>query len=319
MQTIPRDKSLEYLFDYRVSPKLRVALGESFAMQTWDASAGEVRSEADADRLDALSIRKFHPPKANPISGPVYVEGVAPGDTLVVTIERVEVAGQGATWLRPGLGPLGDSRKWQAVNDAGYVHVIKHLPGPSGTTRDGTGVFNERVQWKLAPFIGTIGVCPEWEVFSSGMGQGAWGGNLDVRDVKEGTKVHLPVSHAGALFWAGDVHGSQGDTEFTGTADESCATVQFSCGVIKGTRVPWIRLEKEESLIALHSCRPLEDAVINAVTSLMDWMVDLGMDAREAYLHPTLNPDFRVHVYQCVKLGYLGFTAGAEIPKRYLP
>ena len=104
MQTIPRDESLEYLFDYRVSPKLRVALGESFAMQTWDASAGEVRSEADADRLDALSIRKFHPPKANPISGPVYVEGVAPGDTLVVTIERVEVAGPGGDLAsaRPG-------------------------------------------------------------------------------------------------------------------------------------------------------------------------------------------------------------------------
>ena len=56
MQTIPRDESLEYLFDYHVSPKLRVALGESFAMQTWDASAGEVRSEADADRPDTLAV-----------------------------------------------------------------------------------------------------------------------------------------------------------------------------------------------------------------------------------------------------------------------
>ena len=56
MQTIPRDESLEYLFDYRVSPKLRVALGESFAMQTWDASAREVRSEADADRPDTLAV-----------------------------------------------------------------------------------------------------------------------------------------------------------------------------------------------------------------------------------------------------------------------
>ena len=56
MKTIPRDESLEYLFDYRVSPKLRVALGESFAMQTWDASAGEVRSEADADRPDTLAV-----------------------------------------------------------------------------------------------------------------------------------------------------------------------------------------------------------------------------------------------------------------------
>jgi len=130
------------------------------------------------------------------MGGPVYVEGVERGDLLEVTVEQIVVDEQGLTNMQPGQGPLGDSHRWSILTQP-FVHIIKHLPGPSGTTRDGKGVFNDSVTWDLQPMIGTIGVAPDREVESSSVGQGPWGGNLDVRDIKEGTRVYLNCYHGG--------------------------------------------------------------------------------------------------------------------------
>ena len=110
--------------------------------------------------------------------------------------------------------------------------------------QDGTIHFNDRISWPVTPFVGTIGVAPDREVATSGDGQDAWGGNLDIRDVAPGNRVHLPVYHEGALFYLGDVHASQGDTEFTGTAAETNSTVRVKLELIKQKRLPWMRIEK---------------------------------------------------------------------------
>ena len=318
MQRITRDQAMEYLFDHGQAPKLRVTQGESFVIETEDAGSGQVRSVDAAARLNDFPTRKFEPPKSNPIGGPVFVEGAQRGDLLEVTIERLEVDSQGFTNMRPGTGPLGDSYKWRAFQEP-FVHIVNHIPGPNGEYRTGKGVLNSRVSWDLAPMIGTIGTAPDREVESSAVGQGPWGGNIDVRDVKEGTKVYLNVYHEGALLYVGDVHGSQGDTEFYGTADETRGEVTLSCRVIKNKTIPFPRLEKADSIISLYSAKPLEVAVHNAIVNLMEWMVtEYGVAERDAYMHACLNPDFRVNVYQMVALGRLQYTAGAEIPKKYL-
>ena len=191
--------------------------------------------------------------------------------------------------------------------------------GPSGTTRDGKGVFSDKITWDLQPFIGTIAVAPEREVESTTIGQGPFGGNLDVRDMKEGTRCYINCYHEGGLLYVGDVHASQGDTEFTGSADETGAELTLSCRVIKNKRIPFLRLEKDESIVSLFSARPLEDAVHNAIVNLMSWMVEeYGVSELDAYTHMSVNPDFRINVYQMARVGRLRFTAGAEIPRRYL-
>lgn len=318
MQRIPMSEAMEYEFDHRHPPKLRVKQGESFVIETEDAGSGLVRSTDVASRLDDLPTRKFDPPKGNPIGGPVYVEGAERGDLLEVTIEQIIVDEQGFTNFRPGSGPLGDSYRWQSLRGP-YVHIIKHLPGPSGTTRDGKGVLNDKVSWDLQPMIGTVGTAPDREVETSSVGQGAWGGNLDVRDIKEGTKVYLNCYHEGGLFYAGDVHAGQGDTEFYGTADECRAEVTLSCRVIRDKHVPFVRLEKPDSIVQLYSYRPLEDAVESAIVNLMEWMVtEYGVSEKDAYMHTCVNPEFRINVYQMVRLGRIQYTAGAEIPKKFL-
>ena len=112
--------------------------------------------------------------------------------------------------------------------------------------------------WPITPFIGTLGVAPDREVTTSLDGQGEWGGNLDIRDAAPGNRIYLPIFHEGALLYLGDVHASQGDTEFTGTAAETRATVRLRLELKKGTRIPGIRIEKPGSLIAIHADRPLD-------------------------------------------------------------
>src|SRR5207244_11869248 len=93
------------------------------------------------------------------------------------------------------------------------------------------------------------------------------------RDVAPGNRILLPIFHPGALFYLGDVHASQGDTEFTGTAAETKATVRISLDVIKGKRVPWLRIDKPDAIVATYAYRPLEVAVETATVLLMDWLI----------------------------------------------
>jgi amidase len=179
--------------------------------------------------------------------------------------------------------------------------------------------FNEGISWPLTPFIGTLGVAPDREVATSIDGQGDWGGNLDIRDCCPGNTILLPIYHDGALFYLGDVHASQGDTEFTGTAAETSSTVRVRLELVSGKRVPWMRIDKPDAIISVYAYRPLEVAVETATVSLIDWLVaDYKFTPVDGYCLVSTCPDFRINVYQMCKIGKLSYVAGAEIPKRYL-
>ncbi len=319
MQRIAREEARKYAFDWRDEPLLRVRPGEPFEVETYDASTGYFKTPADK----AVPARRpgfdRHPPLANPIGGPVYVEGVERGDVLVVAIEDILVGDYSWIAVGPKRGPLGESTRWPELSGEYTTRVFRHAPGPSGTTRDGTLHFNDRLAWPITPFVGTLGVAPDREVTTSLDGQGPWGGNLDVRDFAPGNRIHLPVYHPGGLFYLGDVHASQGDTEFTGTAAETTATVRVRLELIKRKAIPWVRVEKPGSIVAVRADRPLEAAVETATVDLMDWLItEHRFTPTDAYCLVSTCPDFRINVYQMCKIGKLAFVAGAELPKRYL-
>ena len=319
MQRITRDQARKYGFDWKDEPLLHVERCESFEIETWDASAGYFRTPQDK-AIPALR-KGFNrtPVMSNPIAGPVLVEGAERGDTLVVTVEDILVGDFSWTAIGPKRGPLGESTRWPELSRDYTTKIFSHNPGSSGTTRDGTVEFSERISWPITPFIGTLGVAPDREVTTSLDGQGEWGGNLDIRDVAPGNRIFLPIYHPGARFYLGDVHASQGDTEFTGTAAETTSTVRLSLDLIKGSSVPFMRIEKPDSIIAVFAYRPLEIAVETATTHLMDWlMTDFGFTPTDAYCLVSVCPDFRINVYQMCRVGKLSYVAGAEIPKRYL-
>ncbi len=319
MQHILRDQARKYAFDWRDEPVLRVRPGELFELETFDASTGFFRTEADKAIPGNRPGFDRTPPLANPLAGPIFVEGAQRGDVLVVTIDSITVDSYSWIAVGPRRGPAGLLTRWPELSGEYTTKIFKHTPGPSGTTRDGTLHFSERISWPITPFVGTLGVAPEREVTTSLDGQGEWGGNLDIRDVTLGNRIYLPVYHPGALFYLGDVHASQGDTEFTGTAAETQATVQVKLDIIKNKPIPWMRIEKPNSIIAIHANRPLEVAVETATFNLMEWLIaEYAFTPTDAYCLVSTCPDFRINVYQMCKIAKLAFVAGAEIPKKYL-
>jgi amidase len=320
MQSIPRDLARKFAFDWRDKPLLHVEPGEVFEVETFDASNGYFRTEHDkaipANRAGFDRI----PPTANPIAGPIWVKGATRGDVLVVVIEEIEVDNYSWIAIGPRRGPLGESTRWPELSSEYTTKIFRHTPGPSGTNKDGTLHFDDKRSWPITPFVGTLGVAPDREVTTSLDGQGEWGGNLDIRDVAPGNRIYLPIFHEGALFYMGDVHASQGDTEFTGTAAETKANVRLRLDLEKGTHIPGMRIEKPGSLIAIHAERPLDLAVETATIYLMDWLIsEHGFSAVDAYCLVSTCPDFRINVYQMCRIRNLRPVAGAEIPRIYLP
>src|SRR5207245_8451495 len=302
MQRILRDQARKYAFDWEDEPLLRVQPGESFEIETYDASTGYFKSESDkALPAKRPGFDRF-PPLANPIGGPVYLEGAKKGDVLIVSFEDLVVDSYSWIAIGPRRGPLGESTRWPELSGDYTTRIFRHAPGSSGTFRDGTIRFNERIAWPITPFVGTLGVAPDREVATSIDGQGEWGGNLDIRDVTVGNRILLPIFHPGALFYLGDVHASQGDTEFTGTAAETNAIVRVRLDLIKSKRTGWMRIEKQQSIVSIHANRPLEVAVETATFNLMDWLItDYAFTPTDAYCLVSTCPDFRVNVCQMCK------------------
>ncbi len=319
MQRIKRADAMKYEFDHRDEPLLRVQQGESFVIETMDAGSGYFKTADDLPIRERMPTHKdAEPGKGNPIGGPRYVEGAQPGDLLAVKIEDIVVGEQGWTAIFAGSGPFGESTEYPELTGP-YTHIIRHDPGPSGTTRDGMAIVTDDLSWPLRPFIGTIGVAPQREVETSAVGQGPWGGNLDCRDVCPGHTFLVNVYHEGALLYIGDVHGSQGDTESYGAADETQADVQLSCTVLKNKRIEFLRIDKPESIVSVYCFRPLEVAVESAMKDLVRWLIqEYNIPPRIAYIHTCCNPDFRINVYQMVRIGRIQYTVGAELPKKYL-
>jgi len=319
MQKISREQSKKYAFDWEDEPLIRVKRGESFEIETYDASTGYFKSTTDKAIPSLRPGYDRHPPMSNPISGPVWLEEAERGDTLVIMVEDILVDDYSWTAIGPRRGPLGESTRWPELSSDYTTMIFKHTPGQSGTVRDGILHFNEHISWPVTPFIGTLGVAPDREVTTSLDGQGEWGGNLDIRDVAPGNRIYLPIFHPGGMLYIGDVHASQGDTEFTGTAAETKAIVRLKLDVLKNQTISWMRIEKPDTIISIYAYRPLEMAVEKAVINLMEWMIsDYNFSPKDSYCLVSTCPDLRINVYQMCKIGKLDYVAGAEISKHYL-
>ena len=151
-------------------------------------------------------------------------------------------------------------------------------------------------------------------------GRGSWGGNLHVRDAAAGNRILMPVPHDGALFYLGDLHASQGDTEYTGTAADTCGTVRLNFELIKQKRLPFLRFEKPDAFVAVKTARPFEVAMDTATQHLMAWRVnEFGFVPTDAYCLVSTCLHFRINVYQMCNIAEVSRVADAEISRKYLP
>jgi acetamidase/formamidase len=285
---------------------LRIADGDTVVTTTVDARG----ADASGQRVT---------PPGNPQTGPFYIEGAQPGDTLVVKLEK----------LRPNR-PHGWTRKTVAPNvlDPDYTRHIPWQDEPNtlatweidhtaGTVTLINPIDTKLGKWSLpmAPMVGCFGVAPRGgQAINTGT-SGEYGGNMDYRGFVEGVTVYFPVNVEGALFHIGDGHAVQGDGEIVGTGVEISFDVQFTVSVQKGKQITWPRGENADYIFTVGNARPLDQCVQHATTEMIQWLQsDFGLDALGA--HILLGQAVE---YDLGNIFDPAYTMVCKVPKRVLP
>jgi acetamidase/formamidase len=283
-------------------PVATISPGEIVEVETWDASGNVVRPGQTLEDAHQKGIRRY----GNPITGPIYIEGAEPGDALKIEIIDIKLPDVGWTCVIPGSGGLEgwlksspSLTKFSRISDERVIYAL-----------------NDRrtVEIPARPFIGTIGVSPQFESALT-IVPGRHGGNMDVSDVCIGSTLYLPVAADGALLGLGDVHAVQGDGEICGTAVEVSSTVTLKVELEKNKKLDWPRIVSKDEIMTVCSARPLEDAVRLAFLELIKWLeTDYGFERYDAYMFLSLAG--RARIAQIVDPL---FTVVAKLPKKMLP
>jgi amidase len=264
-------KEFHRLFSDAIPPVLHLFPGDT--VRTWTVDAGGV---------DPKGVRRSG--GGNPETGPFYIEGAFPGDTLIVKLNKVRLnrdsAGSGDQIAGSALntGYIQDT-KYKDNFDSNWIidtaKGVARLKNPSEHLKNYTV--------KLQPMMGCIAVAPPaHQAMRTGF-LGSYGGNMDYNQMREGTTLYLPVYAPGALLFIGDGHAAQGDGELTGDALETSMQVEFTVNLIKGEAMGGPRAENDEYLMSLGIGNSLDDALRSATTRLVNWLQkDYKLEPNEA-------------------------------------
>lgn len=276
-------------WDQANEPVLRIAPGETVEFEIIDASGGQFGPGSVAADVALLNFDQV-----NPVTGPVYIDGAEPGDSLKITLDSFRPSGWGWTANIPGFGLLADSFTDPAIINWQY--------DPDTLA---PAVWNDLARIPLKPFTGTIGVAPAEVGVHSVVPPRRIGGNMDVRDLSAGSELYLPVEVAGALFSVGDTHAAQGDGEVCGTAIESPMSVVLTFDLIKAENLmfprfrtpgPVTRHLDEKGYDATTGVGPdLFEGARAAVSGMIDLLTKRhGIAAEEAYMLCSVCADLRI-------------------------
>ncbi len=247
-------------FSGTIAPALHINPGDTVRTSTVDAGG-----------RDAKGVRRSN--GGNPETGPFYVEGAMPGDTLAIKFNRIRLnrdsAGSGNQIVSDALaaGYIRNSKyddkfdsEWKLDREGGYASLAK----PSEHLKD--------FRVKLQPMLGCVAVAPpDKQTVRSGW-LGSYGGNMDYNGMREGTTLYLPVYQEGAILFVGDGHAAQGDGELTGDALETSMDVEFTVNLVSGQATGGPRAENDEYLMAMGIANSLPDALRQATTQLARWL-----------------------------------------------
>ncbi len=300
--TLKDQGDLCYAISASNKPRISVESGEIVGIETEDAFSGQIRKEGE--RRDFAKV-----PYSNPQSGPVYVNGAKPMDTLSVKIEDIQpLIGQGATrvisfWYTAKY----DSSLAQRLlgsDDVPERPIICPI-------RDGKVYFDDFVL-PYRPMIGTMGTADPVESYLAWF-PGPHGGNMDIQDVTIGSTLYLPVRVDGALLHLGDVHAVQGQGELSGTAVEMPSLTTLKLDLVKGRNINWPRLVTKDAIYTIagtQAGRNLEDAIRLAFMELVLWL-------EEEYSFERWSAFQLLSMVAKIQIGNF-WTVAVGIPKEYL-
>ncbi len=293
------------------APVLRVRPPAVLEVFTEDCFGGRVRGENDL----VSQVCAF--PYFNPQTGPFYIEGAQPGDTVAVHFISIEPARDwGASTTVPLFGAL----------TATHLTALLHDPLPEivwiwqFNLAEATCRFTARrgdytVDLPMEPMHGTVGVAPANLEVRSALVPDAFGGNMDTPQMRAGVTCYLGVNVEGALLSLGDGHARQGEGETCGVAVETAMNTVIAVDLIKGRACPWPRLESDTHIMSAGSARPLEDAFRIAQHDIVRWIAaDYGLDVLDAYQLVTQAVESPL-----ANVCDTNYTSLARMAKRYLP
>ncbi len=293
------------------APVARVRPGSVLELWTEDCFAGRVRSTDDLVSV----VCEF--PFLNPQTGPFYVEGAEPGDTLAVHFVSIEPSRDwAASSTVPLFGALTSTQLTATLQDPLPERVwMWQLDRAARTCRFSARDSGYTVDLPMDPMHGTVGVAPANLQVLSALTPAAHGGNLDTPEMRAGTTCYLRVNVEGALFSLGDGHARQGEGETCGVAVECAMDTVLVVDVIKNRPTPWPRLETDTHVMSTGSARPLEDAFRIAQLDLVQWIAtDHGLSALDAYQLVTQAVESPL-----ANVCDVNYTSVAKIRKQWLP
>jgi acetamidase/formamidase len=293
------------------APVARIAPGTILELWTEDCFAGRVRGKDDLVSV----VCEF--PFLNPQTGPFYVEGAEPGDTLAVHFISVEPARSwAASTTVPLFGALTSTHLTATLQDPlAEVVWIWELDRAAGLCRFSARDSEFAADLPLNPMHGTVGVAPANLEVRSALVPDAFGGNMDTPEMRAGVTCYLGVNVEGALLSIGDGHARQGEGETCGVAVECAMNTVLAVDLIKGIGTPWPRLESDTHIMSTGSARPLEDAFRIAQADMVHWVSALaGLSALDAYQF--ISQAVEAPLANVVDTNY---TSVAKLAKSYLP
>ena len=281
------DEQVHFTWDTGNEAVLGIDSGDTVVVWTRDVSDNQIGRDSDTSVIDGLDWDRVYP-----LSGPIAIAGAGPGDTLAIEILDIHTQGWGWTAILPGLGLLPDE-----FPDA-YLRVFDLSDGDVAYMRDDIAI-------PLEPFFGTMGVCPAGATAQPVMPPGAFGGNMDTRQLVRGATLYLPVQVQGALFSCGDAHGAQGDGEVCVTGLEAPMFAALRFTLEKGRSIPGPQYRTPSPLTPRMDSAPfygttgvggdLYVAAQDAVRAMVDHIAtNYRLGREDAYLLCSLAVDLKI-------------------------
>ena len=268
MKRLSREHHI-YVLEPDSVPAIIIDSGEEIMVETWDAFEGE----RDPVALESNLLK-------GPATGPIYVNGAEPGDALKVEFISITPKEGAAHMVMPGRGFLEND-----FTEA-YPTLI--------ALESGHAVLPSGIRIPLRPSMGLVATTPTYTQ-QTASDSGPYGGDIDMKELVEGSTLYLPVFVPGGLLVMGDCHAVVGDGAVAGTGAECSADSHIRVTVEKGMNIRGPRALTPEYLVVLSHGEELGPAMKQAVRDMVDFLVaEKGIKPYDAYTLLSLAGDVRV-------------------------
>lgn len=296
---LPNDK-FHFFWNHTNEPAVKIESGDTVVMESLEVSDNQITPESTTDEMENLDWDRFYP-----LAGPVYIEGAEPGDTIAIEILDTHTVGWGWCAIFDNMNLLeGEFDSYLRIfdlSDGEYIH------------------FRDDIKIPIEPSIGTMGLCPKGAVDLTPVPPRNSGGNIDVRYLRKGTTLYLPVEEPGGLFSCADAHAAIGNGEVSGAGVECGLHVSYRFTLLKGKSIPAPQYETKDELTPKVNDKgffsttgvntDLYKASQEAIRAMLDHITEkYNMSREDAFMLASLCVD--IHVSEIVN----DFVVSALLP-----